>query len=151
MPLSQNAALGENAECYDRQYRCLVWTVKKLHQDTVALLAALALALPAAGHHSWSASYDLAQSTRISGVVSQVRYQSPHSALIVDVETTQGRTERWTVEWASPSRLRERGITEHTIRSGDYLTIDGNPHRNPAEKSLRLERLLRGSDGFAYP
>jgi hypothetical protein len=151
MPLSQNFTLRRNAECYDRRYRYLVWTVKKLRQDAVALLAALAFAVPAAAHHSWSASYDLAQSTRISGVVSQVRYQSPHSALLVDVETAEGRTERWTVEWASPSRLRERGITEHTIRGGDYLMIDGNPHRNPAEKSLRLERLRRGSDGFAYP
>jgi hypothetical protein len=122
-----------------------------MRQDTVALFAALALALPAAAHHSWSASYDLAQSTRISGVVSRVLYQSPHSALLVDVETTQGGTERWTVEWASPSRLRERGVTEHTIRGGDHVMIDGNPHRNPATKSLRLERLLRGSDGFAYP
>ncbi len=122
-----------------------------MRQGTVALFAALALALPAAAHHSWSASYDLAQSTRISGVVSRVLYQSPHSALLVDVETAQGGTERWTVEWASPSRLRERGVTEHTIRGGDHVMIDGNPHRNPATKSLRLERLLRGSDGFAYP
>lgn len=122
-----------------------------MRQGTVALFAALALALPAAAHHSWSASYDLAQSTRISGVVSRVLYQSPHSALLVDVETAQGGTERWTVEWASPGRLRERGVTEHTIRGGDHVMIDGNPHRNPATKSLRLERLLRGSDGFAYP
>jgi hypothetical protein len=118
---------------------------------TVTLLATVALGSPAAAHHSWSASYDLARSTRINGVVSQVRYQSPHSALMIDVETAEGRTERWTVEWASPSRLRERGVTESTIRGGDHLIIDGNPHREPATKSLRLERLLRSSDGFAYP
>jgi hypothetical protein len=47
--------------------------------------------------------------------------------------------------------LRERGISVLTIRSGDYLTIDGNPHRNPAAKSVRLERVQRASDGFEYP
>ena len=70
--------------------------------------------------------------------------------MLVDVEMPTSRTERWTVEWASPSRLRERGVTEHTIRRGDYVMIDGNPHRDPAAKSLRLERLRR-ADGFTYP
>jgi hypothetical protein len=114
-------------------------------------LAALALGLPALAHHSWAANYDLAQSKRIRGTVSRVVYQSPHSSLHIDVELPNGRTERWTAEWASPTRLRERGVSEITLRSGDYLTIDGNPHRNPAAKSLRIERLMRASDGFEYP
>jgi hypothetical protein len=46
--------------------------------------------------------------------------------------------------------LRERGVTEHTIRTGDQVTVHGNPNRNPAAKFLRLERLQR-SDGFVYP
>jgi hypothetical protein len=124
--------------------------VNNLRRIAAALLA-IAAALPAAAHHSWSASYDLARSSRISGVVTRVLYQSPHSALVVDVDAAGGGTERWTVEWASPSRLRERGITEDTIRSGDHLIIDGNPHREPATRSLRLQKLLRSRDGFAYP
>jgi hypothetical protein len=123
-----------------------------MHRVHPSVLGSLTtcLILPAAAHHSWSASYDLARSERISGVIARVLYQSPHSSLRVDVEMPNGQVERWTVEWASPSRLRERGVTEHTIRPGDEVTVHGNPHRNPAAKSLRLERLQR-SDGFAYP
>jgi hypothetical protein len=138
------------AECYDPLVGVGL-EVNDMRRNTAALFAGLALAGPATGHHSWSVAYDLGQSARISGAVSRVQYQSPHSALFLDVETAAGKTERWIVEWASPSRLRERGITEHTIKRGDLLVIDGNPHRNPATKSLRLQRLLRGSDGFAYP
>ena len=122
----------------------------KVTQRTALSLAATVLLLtpPAHAHHSWSANYDLSQSKEIIGTVSRVKFQSPHTAIVISVETADGRRERWTVEWGSPHRLRERGVTETTIRPGDLVFVSGNPHRNPSTRSLHLQSLRRVSDGL---
>ena len=100
----------------------------------------------AAAHHSWSAEYDLARSTYIDGTVSRVLLRNPHSALVLNVEAENGRQEQWTVEWASPQRLRERGVTQQTLRSGDTVFVTGNPHRDPEVRSVRATSV-RDADG----
>jgi hypothetical protein len=100
----------------------------------------------AAAHHSWAADYDLSRSTTITGTVSRVMFRNPHSAVMLYVEDDNGRRELWTVEWGSPQRLRERGVTERTLRQGDELLVTGNPHRNAKTRSLRA-LSVRGPDG----
>lgn len=98
------------------------------------------------GHHSWSAEYDLGRSAHINGTVARVLLRNPHSALVLTVDGASGHQERWTVEWASPQRLRERGVTPMTLRSGDYLFVTGNPHRDPKVRSLRAT-AVRDEEG----
>jgi len=100
----------------------------------------------AAAHHSWSAEYDLSRSAHVSGTVAHIAFRNPHSALVLDVKTDDGRRERWTVEWASPQRLRDRGVTDKTLRVGDALFVSGNPHRDVNVKSLRAVSVRR-ADG----
>lgn len=88
----------------------------------------------------------MSRSTSISGTVTRVLFRNPHSALVLAVPTTNGRHEHWTVEWASPQRLRDRGITERTVRIGDALLVTGNPNRDAKVRSLRA-LSLRGEDG----
>jgi hypothetical protein len=104
-------------------------------------------AWPLCAHHSWSTHYDLSRSTFIGGTVARVMFRNPHSALVLSVDGPNGREERWTIEWASPQRLRERGITERTVRVGDEVLVTGNPHRDPKVRSLRVESVRRASDG----
>ena len=99
----------------------------------------------AAAHHSWSADYDLSRSTSISGTLVRVMIRNPHSALVLNV-TKDGRQERWTVEWASPQRLRERGVTAESLTVGDRLLVTGNPSRDPEARFLRV-LSVRGRDG----
>lgn len=114
----------------------------------VVLAAAAACeASPAAAHHSWSAEYDVSRSTYISGTVTRVQLRNPHSALVLSVTAENGRSERWIVEWASPQRLRERGVTAQTLRVGDELLVAGNPHRDADVRSLRALSVRRSSDG----
>jgi hypothetical protein len=120
----------------------------KLLPTAWTLGATFALCAPAHGHHSWSANYDLSESRRISGTIARVIFQSPHVAIVIDVETESGRQERWKVEWGSPQRLRERGVTDRTLRPGDRVWVTGHPHRNPTTKSLHVESLHRPSDGL---
>lgn len=107
--------------------------------------SALIAATPA--HHSWATHYDLTKSTQIYGTVAQVLFKSPHAAIMLDVETDKGQRERWRVEWASPSRLHDRGVTAKTLRPGERLSVSGNPHRDEKTKSLHAESVRRMSDG----
>jgi len=113
---------------------------------TAALLLA-ATAGPAFAHHSWSADYDVGRSTYVSGTVTRLLLRNPHSAIFLSVDTEDGRQERWTIEWGSPQRLRERGITDGTLRVGDELLVTGNPHRDPKVKSVRALSVRRAADG----
>jgi hypothetical protein len=116
---------------------------------TVLVLAAAAgfAARSAFGHHSWSAEYDVSRSTSIRGTVARVMLRNPHSALILNVSTANGRQERWTVEWANPQRLRDRGVTERTLRAGDSVLVTGNPHRDSKVRQLRVLSVHRADDG----
>src|ERR1700741_3103078 len=118
-------------------------------QMPVLLLATAAVcaASPTAAHHSWAAEYDLSRSTYISGTVTRVQLRNPHSAVVLSVTAESGRQERWTVEWGSPQRLRERGVTAQTLRVGDELLVTGTPHRDADVRSLRALSVRRSSDG----
>ena len=98
-------------------------------------------------HHSWSADYDLSRSAYVSGSITRVLIRNPHSAIILAVSTDKGRPEQWTVEWASPQRLRDRGVTAADLRVGDALFVTGNPHRDAKVKSLRAVSVRRAGDG----
>ena len=71
------------------------------------------------------------------GTVTRVQLRNPHSAVVLSVTAENGRPERWIVEWGSPQRLRERGVTAQTLRVGDELLVTGNPHRDADVRSLR--------------
>jgi hypothetical protein len=103
--------------------------------------------MPASAHHSWSGEYDVGRSASISGSVARVIIRNPHSALILNVVNDNGRHERWTVEWGSPQRLRERGVTAATLPIGAQLYVSGNPHRDAKVKSLRALSVRRADDG----
>lgn len=105
------------------------------------------MASAASAHHSWSAEYDVGRSTYISGTLARVMLQNPHSTLVLNVTTDNGRQERWTVAWGSPQRLHERGITATTLRVGAQLFVTGNPHRDAKVKSLRALSVRRADDG----
>ena len=87
----------------------------------------------------------MSRSTSISGTLVRVTIRSPHSALVIDV-SENGQQERWIVEWASPQRLRDRGITPQSLSVGSQLFVTGNPSRDPKKKSLHA-LSVRGRDG----
>lgn len=68
-------------------------------------------------------------------------------AALILVVKADGREERWTVEWASRQRLRDRGVTNQTLRLGDALLVTGNPHHDAKARSLRAVSVRRAGDG----
>jgi hypothetical protein len=89
----------------------------------------------------------VSRSAYVSGTVTRVLLRNPHSSLVLSVSTENGRQERWIVEWASPQRLRDRGVTAQTLRVGEPLLVMGNPHRDAEVRSVRALSVRRSSDG----
>jgi hypothetical protein len=98
------------------------------------LLIGLVVAAFAAGrlqaHHS-SAMYDQQHTLTLSGVVTQVRWTSPHVNVSVLTDGGRGLTGvAWVLEATSPGNLMRAGWTRTAIRVGDRVSVVVAPLRD---------------------
>jgi hypothetical protein len=106
-----------------------------------ALLAALAIAGPAAAHHGWG-SYDAAKPVTVTGPILNAKYENPHATI-----TVRGADKAWTVILAPTSRMSNRGATADMVAQGKTVTAFGYP--STVEKDeMRAERIT--VDGKTY-
>lgn len=120
------------------------------------LLTALVIALtclagaPSYAHHSFAATYLPDQTVTVRGEVLQVVFRNPHSFVRLLVRDDRGATVRYAVEWVGAAQLGGDGISESALKPGDFVVVTGNPGRNPADHTLRMNSLYRPRDGFAW-
>ncbi len=113
-------------------------------KNVPGVLAALLLALlPAAAHHSFSATYIESDSITITGTVVQFLFRNPHSIVQIEAADDKGKAQRWAVEWGSAGQLGGAGIERDTLKTGDEVQITGNPGRIPSEHRMRLTSIRR--------
>jgi hypothetical protein len=118
----------------------------------LALVALVVLAgsVPAAGHHSFAASYVEDQSVSAEGDVVELEYRNPHSWVHIAARDNSGRMQKVSAEWASTVRLNQMGITKDALKPGDHVIMTGSPARNPAEYSMHLKKIVRPADGWQW-
>jgi hypothetical protein len=111
--------------------------------------AVLAVAVPALAHHS-AAAYDTQKQVKVSGTVVQYRYANPHVYLTLQVKKDDGTTSTMEVEAGAAAVLNGLGFTKDSIKSGDIVTIVGNPARTKPDAFV-LGRELYKRDGTYVP
>jgi hypothetical protein len=92
----------------------------------------LAVAIPAAAHHSFSQYYDGSKLEILTGVISEIQIINPHVVLIVDVTSPEGRKGRWGFEGIPPNTFKTNGVDlKKKLPPGTLITISGWPPKDP--------------------
>ena len=80
---------------------------------------------PVQAHHSFSAQFDAKKPLKMTGTVTSVEWQNPHSWFYIDVKDAAGTVTNWGFELASPNLLLRNGWTRTTLGVGDVVTVEG--------------------------
>ena len=115
----------------------------------LGVIAVIAVATDAVGHHSFAATYDETETVEITGKMVQFSFRNPHSFVQVEVTEEDGEIVRYAVEWAGTAQLQNTGVENDTLRYGDTVVITGNPGRNPRDRRIRMRTVTR-PDGFSW-
>lgn len=119
-----------------------------------AVALAVASAVPAVAHHSFTAEYDHDKTMTVTGAVTRVEWQNPHAYFYLDVKDPQtGRVVNWAFEMGAPAVLQRSGWKRSSMKIGDVLTVegwaakDGTHHANAKTVTLTAtgQRLGAGS------
>ena len=92
----------------------------------------LAAAAPASAHHSFSAEFDASKCSDVTGILTKVNYENPHSYIFVDVKNADGKTVEATFQLSSTTNLKRGGADRPTLMKsvGKTVTVRGCASRN---------------------
>ena len=124
--------------------------MKRTSTALLAVVGVLMSGVPASAHHSFSATYQEGEMIEIRGAIVQVSFRNPHSWVHVMAPDEDDVMQRWAVEWGGAGQLAGQGMTRATLKAGDVVIITGAPGRNRADHRLRMNTLVRPSDGFTW-
>ena len=91
----------------------------------IATATLLALAIPAAAHHSFAAEFDAGNPVTVKGTVTKMDWVNPHSWIYVDVKDESGKVVNWRFEMGPVNALLRMGWRKDSVPSGTAVEIQG--------------------------
>ena len=85
----------------------------------------LLAATPALAHHAFSATFDANKPVKMTGVVTKIEWQNPHTWFYIDVKDETGKITNWGMEMGSPNGLIRAGWTRSSLKVGDAVSVEG--------------------------
>ena len=108
-----------------------------------AFVAASGAAL---AHHSF-AMFDTDHPMELSGTVTEFKFTSPHTFILLEVKGEDGSATTWNLEGASPSALVREGWASKTLKPGDQLKMTIDPLRSGAPGGSWSEKKTNFTSG----
>ena len=121
---------------------------------SAAVLLSIGAALPSVAHHSFAAEYDATKPVTLTGRVTKVEWQNPHTYFYIDVKDAKtNETANWAVELGSPNSLMRLGWTRKSTKVDETVTVQGSLAKDSSKllnaRTVSLastgQRLLTGS------
>jgi hypothetical protein len=94
--------------------------------------------------------YDDQRQITVTGVVTQFRFINPHAMMYMDVTDAAGKITKWTVEFSGRLNLSNVGWTEQSIKSGERVTVTGNPTHTGSDRMF-FRKLVRADGSELFP
>ncbi len=92
-----------------------------MEASLVAVLGLVLLSAPMYAHHG-NVGYDN-RVLVVKGTVTAWLWTNPHSFLKFDATDDKGSTTHWIAEWNAPGSLINYGVTSHSFKAGDEVTV----------------------------
>jgi len=113
--------------------------MKAVDVPVILVLALVAAVIPLSAHHSWPVSND--KLVTVKGKVIEFTWANPHPMMTVEVQTPDGRTEKWQMGGPALNRMEANGWTKTTVKTGDLITGVGYQFSD-GQKIVRLEHVV---------
>jgi Family of unknown function (DUF6152) len=119
----------------------------KRHLVAFTAAAAFVVASGAAlAHHSF-AMFDQEHPMELQGTVTEFKFTSPHTFILLEVKGADGGSTTWNLEGASPSALVREGWASKTLKAGDELKMTIEPLRSGAPGGSWSEKKTNFTSG----
>jgi len=113
--------------------------MKTLSVSALVVFALVSAVVPLSAHHSWPVNNS--QLVTVKGKVIEFMWANPHPMMTVEVQTDDGRMEKWQMGGPALNRMEANGWTKTTVKTGDMITGIGYQFAD-GQKIVRLERVV---------
>ena len=121
--------------------------MKSLYVPAFVILALVSAVVPLSAHHSWPVSND--RLVTVKGTVIEFLWANPHPMITLEVQTTDGRTQKWQVGGPATNRMEANGWTKTTLKPGDVITGIGYQFADGQKNDIRLLSRKRRKASFS--
>ena len=113
--------------------------MKTLCVPAFVVCALVSAVIPVSAHHSWPVNNN--RLVTVKGKVIEFVWSNPHPMMTLEVQTSDGRTEKWQMGGPALNRMEANGWTKTTVKTGDVITGVGYQFAD-GQKIVRLERVV---------
>ena len=103
--------------------------VRRIALAALGMTGVLAVAMPAAAHHSFGA-FDRTKEMTVTGTVKVWMWTNPHPSMTIVAPDATGKDVSYVFEFGAPVQLQEKGYTRKMVAIGDKVKTTYNPWRS---------------------
>ena len=110
----------------------------------------LSAAMPVRAHHSAAAAFDSTKPVNVTGVVTEVRLENPHTWFFIDVADASGKVVNWGFEGTTPTALIRSGFKRNSLKPGDKVSVKGVHARDTTQPRAAASTITLVESGETF-